>query len=119
MQSVVLISAKNDFLYEISKEYNNEDILYLCEENRLNIETGKGRIYITSDNNIADDYDSYELDLLNGIFTDKVYFYLVNYSHNEALDNVIMKIHSSNSIYIDDDKGSIISIDEYKTRLQE
>jgi|GEM_PF-2119272 len=119
MQSIILICSNEEFLKDIFEQYNDTDVYKLYENNRFNIESDEGRIYITLDNSIINDYADGEVELIKNIFDSEMFFYLINYSDNQALFTMIMKTQLESLKYIDDDKGSIVPFFEYKMMLVE
>jgi hypothetical protein len=119
MESVILISNNNGCLKAIGKQYNNNEIHKPDDENKLNIETKEGRLYITLENSIISDYEDEELDLIRSKLKEPLYFYLVNYSDKSALKRFIKDIIYKESIYIDDDNGSILPCSEFQKRFKE
>jgi len=65
MQSIILICSNDEFLKGISVQYNDADVYKLYENNRLNIEADEGRIYITLDNGIVNDYADFNRVILS------------------------------------------------------
>ena len=65
MQSIILICSNEEFLKDIFEQYNDTDVYKLYENNRFNIESDEGRIYITLDNGIVNDYADFNRVILS------------------------------------------------------
>jgi|AKZA01.1.fsa_nt_gi hypothetical protein len=117
MQSVILISNNNGCLNTIEKQYNDNEIHKPDDENKLSIESKEGRLYITLENSIISDYEDKELDLIRSKLKEPLYFYLVNYSDKSALTRIIKDIKYKESVYIDDDNGSILPCADFQKKV--
>lgn len=112
MQSVIMISDIENLLEKIELLFKTTLSKYQ-ENNVLNLELNNGRLYITASNNISDDFSKEEIKFLSEKCSQELYFYLVCYSDEQVLKQLLSELCFLKKIYIDDDIGHIVSINEF------
>lgn len=117
MQSIIVITNSSKMLENIQNQCNRNNISNFINEHQLNIELESGRLYISLDNGIVDDYEEDELKIINHIFSNSRYFYLLCFSSKIALKNLMSKISFEEKVYVDDDMGNIFPLAEFKKSL--
>lgn len=117
MQSIILITDNNKILEKIEIQCRELNINSTVNSNKLNIEMKEGRLYISLSEEIVEDYDDAELEYIKKIFSKNRYFYLICYSSEKILKEILHILTFQDDIYIDDDQGYIVSLAIYKEFL--
>lgn len=114
MQSIVLITNCSQILSLINNQCKGDGINSYKEENQLSIEMENGRVYITLSNEIVEDFEYDEIQSIHHIFPDTIFFYLLCYTDIAVLKKLLQRLTLQEKIYVDDDKGNILTFTEFK-----
>ncbi len=113
MQSILLISD-SDKLIELINIQCKYFITNKKNEKKLNLEKGDERFYITLMNNGIDEYEEDEVAFIKKIFPNKIFFYLLCYTSESGIKDLVNQLSFKEKIYIDDDQGNIMPFSEFK-----
>lgn len=115
MQSILLISDNDKLIDEMNIQYDS--VANREDKDKLNLEIGEDRLYITQMNDAFDEYEEDEEIFVKKIFPNKVFFYLVCYTSENGIKDFISQLLFKGKIYVDDDQGHIIPFSEFKKKL--
>lgn len=111
MQSIILIGDEGFNIDSIIQvKHNNSINEYTLNTGRYVVEFEDGHVYYDYDKNLINDYDEYELNKIPFISPN---FICMTYTSEERLKNILQQNNFLKGIYIDNDYGLIIPIEEF------
>lgn len=114
MQWIILIGDENLTLKSIkSIEHYDSIRVYDVNENRYCVEFGNDHIFYEINADIVNDYEDEELVKLKALPFDKFNFVMMIYTLEERMRNILRQSDFLRDIYVDNDHGLIVPIDEF------
>lgn len=114
MQWIILIGNENFTLDSIKlKEHRDSIRVYDVNENRCCVEFGTDHIFYDFNTDIINDYEEEDLARVKGLPFKNLHFIMMIYTSEERMKKVISQSNFFRDIYVDNDHGLIIPIDEF------
>ena len=113
MKSAVLITHDRLNLDQVAHDFNCYGVVYKTEENRLVVELPNGWFFLRVDVSLLNVYDEDELHLVRQTFSVFFMSYL-GFSTIEAANIALTHINIPRDSLVDNDHGSISSIDDIR-----
>lgn len=115
MQSIILIGTEKFSIDSIIQvKHTNSINEYLLKMGRYVVEFEDGHIYYDYDEGLINDYDKYEREKIPFI---SPHFISMTYTSEGLMKRILLQNNFLKGIYVDDDHGMIIPIEEFIKKL--